>query len=119
VAHARDRSRAAARDRALILSTNHRFSFTETMQSVRLEVRTTGEPCEECVGVAKMSGACLEVTTEGKPVESWELAGQREPFERTRLLDFQWTGGVEELARAGSLAFSHGHVLSIAVPPLE
>lgn len=91
--------------------------LSESLQGVRIELRTTGEACDDCVGVAKVSGAKLEVTAlTGRPAEKWDLAEDFEPAEKPLLLDFEWKGGVDELVRAGSVAFTHGHALSIALP---
>ncbi len=91
----------------------------ESMQSVRVALRPAGEACEDCVGTAKVSGANLEVTPTGEPTETWELGDDRDSYGRPPRLDYEWTGGVDELVRAASLAFSHRHALSIAVPSAE
>lgn len=90
-----------------------------SQQGVRVEPRTVGTPCERCAGAAKVKAGKLEVTLTGKPPETWTMGDGRRLDEEPPVLDLEWTGGVDELVSAASMAFTHGHVVSVAVPALK
>lgn len=95
--------------------------WADAPRGIRLAVRQAGEACAKCTGRAKADGAGLHVTRDGMPAQKWTLTPSLGPVgsDELPLLDFAWSGAVEELVRAGSIAFTHGHALSLEVPPLE
>lgn len=86
--------------------------------AARVELRGE-DACEVCSGTAKLTGSSLEVTLKDAPATKWD-PGQDPHFNmadadewKPTQLDFTWSGSLQELLTASSIAFTHGAVLNV------
>lgn len=92
--------------------------LSQRSAAARVELRSD-DVCEVCSGAAKLTGASLEVTLKDAAPTKWDVGqdphfnmGDADEWKPTQL-DFTWSGSVQELITASSIAFTHGAVLNV------